>query len=463
MKPRTEKSEPLDAHGVPYIGLDDVEAHTTKLIGSKDSATMKSSAKNFYKGDVLYSRLRPYLNKVWLADREGLCSAEFIVLPQNEWIDGHFLKYRLNSRDFVMFANSLNAGDRPRVDFDQISSFILPPFSLAYQRTVVAKIEELFSELDAGIESLKTARAQLKIYRQALLKHAFEGKLTEQWRKDHADQLESADQLLARVTKERLEASTKEAERPREAEDLNIPSWWAIASIDLVTREASIGLVRSAELQNFDGTGVSYIKMDRVNMDGAIDLNPEVYVPCDKNEVIRYQLEKGDILFNTRNSVELVGKIGIVSIQPTQPTVFNNNLMRIRVVGSVLPEFLNYQMCSPEFRARMEKVKKATTSVAAVYGKDLKPLPIVLPSVLEQQEIVRILEEKLSEVVHLQQDIESQLILSEALRQSILKKAFSGQLVAQDPADEPASVLLARIRAERENVAKSGSKKILRR
>ena len=203
LAPRNEKVAPADYPELPYIGLDDIEAHSMRLLGSKPAASMKSSAKHFYPGDVLYSRLRPYLNKVWAADRDGICSSEFIVLPDNQFVDSKFLALRLNAIDFVSFANSLNAGDRPRVDFDQISSFCLPPFSLSRQRRIVAKIEELFSELDKGVESLKTARAKLNVYRQAVLKHAFEGKLTAQWREENKDKLEKPEQLLARIKQER--------------------------------------------------------------------------------------------------------------------------------------------------------------------------------------------------------------------------------------------------------------------
>ena len=201
--PRNEKITPADYPELPYIGLDDIEAHSMRLLGSKSAASMKSSAKRFYPGDVLYSRLRPYLNKVWPSDRNGICSSEFIVMPGNQLVDPSFLAFRLNAMDFVSFANSLNAGDRPRVDFDQISSFCLPPFSLSRQHRIVAKIEELFSELDKGCESLKTARAKLNVYRQAVLKHAFEGKLTAQWREENKDKLETPEQLLARIKQER--------------------------------------------------------------------------------------------------------------------------------------------------------------------------------------------------------------------------------------------------------------------
>ncbi len=209
--PRTEKAMPPDFPNEPYLGLDDIEAHTTRLLGSKPSASMKSTAKRFYPGDVLYSRLRPYLNKVWLADRTGLCSSEFIVLPANEFIDGAFLKYRLNARDFVSFANSLNAGDRPRVDFDQIGPFQLPAFSIQYQKRIVAKIEELFSELEAGEASLRQARRQLGVYRQSLLKQAFEGKLTQKWRTQNPAKLESPAALLSHAQTERQTSTRSEA------------------------------------------------------------------------------------------------------------------------------------------------------------------------------------------------------------------------------------------------------------
>ncbi|MEK0449393.1 MAG: hypothetical protein RL088_1661 [Verrucomicrobiota bacterium] len=321
--------------------------------------------------------------------------------------------------------------------------FPLPP--LAEQRRIVAKVEELFSELDEGVANLKKARAQLAVYRQALLKHAFEGHLTADWRTHHAPELESADQLLARIRAEMPKDSTNSAP------DISSSSrGWLELSLSDITKESLIGLVRASDLQNQEGRGFCYIKMDRVDMSGHVDIEPKVFVDCSKAEVERFALRKGDILFNTRNSVELVGKTGLVRKPPSGPTVFNNNLMRIRLVSPVLPSFLNYQMCAPDFRNSMEKVKKATTSVAAVYGKDLWPLRIAIPSTREQQRIVDELDSHLDAVESLEADIDLNLQKAEALRQSILKKAFAGELVPQDPADEPAAALLARIRAERE-------------
>ena len=455
MRPRREKAIPVEHPSLPYVGLEHIEAHTTRLLGTALSSEMRSMANRFYPGDLLYSRLRPYLNKVWLADREGLCSAEFIVIPGNEIINVAFLGRCLNAAGFVAFANSLNAGDRPRVDFDQISVFPLPQFSLSRQRRIVAKIEELFSELDKGLENLRQARAQLAVYRQALLKHAFAGQLTAAWRATHAAQLESAAQLLSRIRAE-LPPELERSETPEKNE-----CGWLKLSLREITPESLIGLVRASALQNGDGRGFSYIKMDRIDMCGRVDVAPEVFVECNAGEVERFALRAGDILFNTRNSLELVGKNGLVRKSPPAPAVFNNNLMRIRTVSAVLPAFLNYQMCAPDFRNKMEKVKKATTSVAAVYGRDLWPLVVVIPSTAEQEQIVVELDRQLDAIEQMEADIETNLQKAEALRQAILKKAFAGELVPPDPADEPAATLLARLRTERAAAPKLTRRQVL--
>jgi hypothetical protein len=187
IRPRGEKADPQEFPELTFLGMDHVEAHTMRIVGGVSGSSMKSAAARFYRGDVLYGRLRPYLNKVARPWFDGLASAEFMVFPEKKWLCSEFLKLRLNSVDFVGFASHLNEGDRPRVDFSQISTFplLVPPAN--EQRRIVAKIEELFSEIDKGIESLTTAREQLKAYRQSILKAAFEGKLTEGWRSKKPD------------------------------------------------------------------------------------------------------------------------------------------------------------------------------------------------------------------------------------------------------------------------------------
>ena len=141
IQPRGERVIPANFPELPFVGMDHVEAHTTRIIGSIPAGRMKSNASRFSKNDVLYGRLRPYLNKVAQPQFDGLASAEFIVFSGNELIEPGFLRHRLNSTDFVGFASDLNEGDRPRVAFDQIGDFelLVPPPS--EQRRIVEKIE----------------------------------------------------------------------------------------------------------------------------------------------------------------------------------------------------------------------------------------------------------------------------------------------------------------------------------
>ena len=182
IRPRGEKVSPTDFPDLPFIGMDHVEAHTTRIVGSVPSSQMKSNASRFWQNDVLYGRLRPYLNKVAQPGFNGLASAEFIVFKGNELIRSDFLRYRLHAQDFVNFASHLNEGDRPRVNFEQIGSFdvLMPPPD--EQRRIVEKIEPLFDEIERGVESLRIAKNTIHLYRQSLLKSAFEGRLTADWR-----------------------------------------------------------------------------------------------------------------------------------------------------------------------------------------------------------------------------------------------------------------------------------------
>lgn len=193
-------------------------------------------------------------------------------------------------------------------------------------------------------------------------------------------------------------------------------------------------------------------------MDGKTDIVNTVFVEATEEEKKKYNLLKGDLLINTRNSFELVGKTGIIR-ENLDGYVFNNNLMRLRVVSSIDPLFIFYQLIGPKLRKDMIAEKKATTSICALYQRDLFPLKVkVLPSLEEQAQIVKEIEARLSVCDAVEKQIQDSLDQAEALRQSILKKAFEGRLLSEEelnlckqaPDYEPASVLLEKIKAEKE-------------
>ena len=475
--PRTEKATPVDFPDEIFLGLDDIEAHTTRLLGTKPCTSMKSAAKRFYPGDVLYSRLRPYLNKVWLADRTGLCSSEFIVVPSNDHFDGAFLKYRINAMDFVSFANSLNAGDRPRVDFEQISSFCLPPFSLARQRRIVVKIEELFSELDAGEQSLRVARRQLGVYRQSLLKQAFEGKLTEKWRTANPDKFESSAQHLARIQSarqaryaEQLKAWTARDESdksPKQAKPRaplpptpldrevltelpQLPNGWAWAKMEDACDVVRGGSPRPAGDPKYYDGDIPFLKVaDLTRVEGPyVDNYTSTIKPAGLQKT-RY-VEPPVLLIS--NSGATLGVPRICRIAAT----FNDGVAAFLDLDSESHRFFYYFWTS-----KTEALRNIDQGAAQpnLNTDLLKTYPVPLCSLPEQHEIVRLLDEQFEVIERNEREIDAALRRSEALRQAILIKAFTGQLVPQDPADEPASVLLARLRAQKQPKPMRQSKK----
>jgi type I restriction enzyme, S subunit len=201
-EPRTGKVDPQATPGAKFIGMEQVEAHSMRLLGTVPAGSMKSSANAFQRTDVLYGRLRSYLNKVYQPDFVGLCSGEFVVMPETSAVLGRFLKYRLNAGDCVRFASRINTGDRPRVDFDQIKIFGLDLPPRPEQERIADALDELFSDLDAGVAALERVREKLKLYRASVLKAAVEGSLTAEWRAQHP-QTEPATELLKRVLVER--------------------------------------------------------------------------------------------------------------------------------------------------------------------------------------------------------------------------------------------------------------------
>ena len=201
IEPSKERANPHEIEHVPYISLEHIEKDTGKLIRCGCSSEVKSTKTKFKRGDLLYGKLRPYLNKVYLSDFEGICSTDILVFSKKEFYSNVFLFYRLLCPDFVNYASHNVSGvNLPRVNFQTLSQFklLLPP--LPEQHRIAAKIEELFTKLDAGIDALHKVGAQLKRYRQSVLKAAFEGKLTETWRAEHQDEIEPASTLLERVS-----------------------------------------------------------------------------------------------------------------------------------------------------------------------------------------------------------------------------------------------------------------------
>ncbi len=354
------------------------------------------------------------------------------------------------------------------------------------QHRIVAKIEELFSELDKGVENLEKAREQLKVYRQAVLKHAFEGKFTAQWRSRNADQLQSPATLISRIRQEReaqqrqqltdwkaavgqWEAKGKEGKKPRKPKHLKsfvnltdgeigslarLPSSWLWLLAESVGT-IQLGRQRSPRNRSKDYP-TKYIRAANITEKG-LDLDDVLDMEFGPHELSAYRLEKGDlVLSEASGSAAQVGKPAIWDDQIPN-CCFQNTVIRHQ---PYCRDHSIYLLWLYRFYYISGTFARAASGVGINHLSAYKfaRLPLPLCPVLEQKEIVRQLEERFKAIQRNEREIESALEQAGALRQSILKKAFSGQLVAQNPNDEPASVLLERIKTKK--VAHSQSAKL---
>lgn len=327
------------------------------------------------------------------------------------------------------------------------------------------------------------ARAKLSTYRQALLKQAFEGKLTAQWRRDHPDQLESPEKLLTRIQEERetryqsalqtwqtaveeWEASGKEGKKPtkpklaspkglsKDSPLTKLPEGWQWVSIDNL---ASVGTGKTplkSRNDYYEDGEIPWITSTVVN-DAYVE-SPNSYVT--QLALIEQKLKlfpSGSLIVALYGEGKTRGMVSEIKFATT-----TNQALAVIVQAkseldtkSYLKAFLfkNYT----DLRSLSAGGVQPNLNVGLI-----QTMPVPLCSLPEQREIVRLLEEQFTAIEQNEREIETSLHRAETLRQSILKRAFSGQLVPQDPTDEPATKLLARIQKERNERAAQTAKKL---
>ncbi|HLD10324.1 MAG TPA: restriction endonuclease subunit S [Methylophilaceae bacterium] len=350
--------------------------------------------------------------------------------------------------------------------------FVLAPKS--EQHRIVAKIEELFSELDKGIENLKTAQAQLKVYRQALLKHAFEGKLSAQWRVENQGKLETADALQKRIQQERAqryqqqltdwEAAGKQGGKPKAPKPLppltteelaelpELPKGWGWVKVGNIG-SVGTGITPLKGRSDFYANGnIPWVTSGALNNNFVTEASDYVTDLALKETNLRIY-PKHTLLIALYGEGKTRGKCSELLIEAT------TNQAIAAIVQEGISENLRkymkwfFQKNYGDIRLKSSGGVQPNLNLSIIENT-LFPMC----SMDEAIQVVDVIESKLSEVDQLDQTITTSLQQAEALRQSILKKAFSGQLVAQDANDEPASVLLARIKTEKAaqaDVAKS--------
>ena len=474
---------------IDYIDISSID-NTQHVIGSVKHYRLEdapSRARQIVRaGDVLFATVRPYLRNIASVPNDydqQIASTGFSVLRPAKGICPSFLFYKAISKDLVNALSGMQYGvSYPAVKDDQVRDqpLWLPPTE--EQLRIVLKIDELFSELDKGIESLKTAQAKLDVYRQAVLKYAFEGKLTSQWREENRDNLEKPEQLLARIKQERSahyeqqlkewkaavkkwEEDGKSGKKPAtpkkplriayvpEALSDKLPQlpeswgWFRVGDFCEVVRGGSPR--PAGDPRYYDGT-IPFLKVADLTRTAGVYLDTYTF-SIKEVGLHKTRLVEPPILMLS-NSGATLGVPKVCRIR----TTFNDGIAAfLGLDGNDLPyHYYFWASKTLELRAINQGAAQPNLNTNLI-----QETLIPLCSKIEMQIVARDTGRSLSICDQLAADIDTQLMKSVALRQSILKKAFAGQLVEQDPHDEPACVLLDRIRAKREKAKKNNRSK----
>lgn len=476
--PSTERIEPRDHPTVPYLSLEHIEAHTGRILGNGFGADVTSTKTPFRTGDVLYGKLRPYLNKVCTAPFDGMCSTDILVFPQQSSLNNRFLKHYLMLPQVVAYANHHSTGiELPRIGFHKLGALPVPVPSLAEQVRIAGTLDDLVEKAASAREHLQRGRRLLERFRQSVLAAACSGRLTEDWRKQiRSEQLAESQLSQADMVRESPKLTTRQAfaegiaQEPHLIDSLDQPEGWTATTLGDVSSSITSG---SRDWSRYYGRGPATFIMAQNVRPGTLDLRfrQSVDPPIGHRDRARTQVKRGDLL------VTIVGA-NTGDVCPIDRDLHEHfvcqSVALIRPIDVELTPFLNLYLNS-EAHGRLQFGEYIYGAGRPHLSFDqLKATKIVVPPATERQEIVR----RVDILFDYADTIETRVIAATTrvakLSQAILTKAFRGELVPTEAelarrngqGYEPARTALERIQAalvETSKMASVGQKRRLTR
>ncbi|ARI80239.1 MULTISPECIES: restriction endonuclease subunit S [Microcystis] len=421
------------------------------------------------KGDILVARLPDPLGRACIFPLSGIKKfvtvVDVCIIRNNSnFINSQYLLYLINSPQTRLEVDKYKSGStRKRISRKNFAKIQFPIAPLPEQHRIVEKIEELFSELDNGVASLKKVLEQLKTYRQAVLKWAFEGKLTEKWRNTHQDSLEDADTLLEQIKAERkrhyqqqLEdwkqalkewenngKETKKPIKPQQPKDLppltkeelsnlpSLPDGWMWVKVDYLLSLDKKGmttgpfgtLLKKSEHQI---SGIPVLGIENIGNGVFLPKNKIFITEKKARELSSFEVSGGDIIISRS------GTVGEICLVPDYfgYSLISTNLIRISLNKNIIiPKFFVFLFLGGgSVREQVKELCKGSTR-DFLNQTILQTIIFPFPSLQEQTQIVQEIESRLSVCDQLEATLTENLDKAEALRQSILKRAFEGKLV----------------------------------
>ena len=407
--------------------------------------------------DIVVARTGATVGKSFLIKKavENSVFASYLIrLRCNSAIQPKYLSRFLNTPSYWRQISEQKAGiGQPNVNGTKLKTLNVPLAPQAEQTRIVEKLDEVLAQVDTIKARLDGIPAILKRFRQSVLAAAVSGRLTEEWRrKNSSSNVRSLIESCVAVDK-------KNAIKPFRKDEINndIPQTWEWVRLARIAEVIS-GIAKGSKTSSAV-ISRPYLRVANVQR-GYLDLSEvkEISVPLAKAKSL--ELKRGDILFNEGGDIDKLGR-GWIWEEQIPDCIHQNHVFRARVYSvGIEPKYISYYGNSS---GKDYFLREGTQSVnlANINKTTLSLLPIPLPPVEEQKEIVRLVDQFFAFADTIEAQVKKAQARVDNLTQSILAKAFRGELVAQDPADEPAEKLLERIaqaRKEAEALAKAAKK-----
>ena len=406
----SEKIDPQIDHVLPYVGLEHIKKGAGLLaLGQSDE--VKSTKTAFKKNDVLYGKLRPYLDKHFVADIDGICSTDILVLRANQHSSAPFLNYYFSVPCVIQYAIEHSHGIHlPRVSPKDIGKMPLPLPPLAEQRRIVAKLDALLGKLRAARDLLDAARDSFALRRAAILHKAFSGQLTAAWRKEHPD--------LARPEFE-------ECQEQR----YSIPENWVWVTMGDISKIIGGGTPSTLVDEYYEHGEIPWIT--------PADLSnyQSIFIQRGRRNITQTGLEHSSAQLIKKGAILLSSRAPIGYVAIAENELCTNQGFKSFEPSSALDSIYGYWYLKSS-TALLESMGSGTT-FNEISKKKVAKIPLPLAPIEEQREIVRRLDALLTHEAEAAAllDMDERLDL---LEQSILARAFRGELGTRDPADAPA-------------------------
>ncbi|MDD1536580.1 MULTISPECIES: restriction endonuclease subunit S [unclassified Bradyrhizobium] len=440
---------------VPWVSPKDMKV---EIIGETEDkitteAVASSSAKYVPEGSVLMvmrSGILRHSFPVAVTDRVVTLNQDLRALAPSHGISPHYVaRYLALASQRVLHECSKDGTTVNSIEVSALERLRVPVAPLPEQRRIVARIDALFAEIAEGEAALAEARKSLETFRRALLKAAVTGELTKDWRAANAVS-ETGQDVLARLSKEtpkKLSAASRKARRSDfplfDVTALpGLPESWAWSNLGQIG-EIVGGATVDRKRKPATPVIVPYLRVANVQR-GYVDLSEVKSITVEQATLEKLRLVRGDILLNEGGDRDKIGR-GWVWDGAVPDMIHQNHIFRVRLRTSSLNPFFVSYYANEMGRRFFVSEGKQTTNLASISLSKISLLPIPIPPPAEAAEILRRVSEALAASADALGLLDAEAADAARLRLSILKAAFEGRLVPQDPADEPASVLLARL------------------